>query len=396
MPCDVLLTDGDCRITLYILRSLRRRNVDVVVSANRERALSFFSKYCSRKVGQPYPNPKENRPDFLKRVTKLVKSVKSKVFFPVCEWGLVPISANRDKITPYTKLPLPSHESLLKTFDKSQTVMLAKENGIPTPKTHFVSDTRKLREISKEIEYPAVIKPRSSWVWNEKEAFFRRASYVKSAQELVETYKVIHRHFAFPMIQEYIPGIAQNYSVGVLYSNSRPRAMCGIKVHRAFPISGGNSVLRESVELDPRMQDYTNRILKALNWHGVAEVEFKVDPRDNIPKLMEINGRFWASLEVAILAGVDFPYLLYRLAVDGDIPSISNYKIGIKDRWVEGDIHHLYNVIKRRFGIQYPTRLNAIMDFLKIYERQLHYDCYDRMDPLPFFVSLYRIKEKNI
>ncbi len=367
-----------------------------MVAADRERALSFFSKFCKGIIPYPYPNPKENRNQFVRAIIKLVQKTKFNVLFPVCEWGLLPLSEIRDKIAPYTRMPLPSHESLVKTFDKSQTIKMAQDNDVPTPVTYFVRDVRRLDEISKKITYPAVIKPKWSWTWNEEKASFRRASYITSAAELITTYKTIHEQFPFPMIQEYIPGIARNYSIGVLYNHSRPRAMCAIKVDRAFPISGGNSILRETVELDGKMKEYTLRLLRALDWHGVAEIEFKVDPRDGIPKLMEINGRFWASLEVAILSGVDLPYLLYRLAMDGDVSPVTSYKVGIKDRWLEGDIHHLYNVFRHKFGIQYPSRLRTLLNFSKIYDSNLYYDCYDPEDPLPFFVSLYRIKDKSV
>jgi len=152
------------------------------------------------------------------------------------------------------------------------------------------------------------------------------------------------------------------------------------------PITGGNSTMRESVELDSRMKEYTLRLLKALEWHGVAEVEFRMDSRDSIPKLMEINGRFWGSLEVAIASGVDLPYLLYKLAVEGEVKPVLNYKIGVKRRWLEGDMIHLSNVLKNVgacSGISYLDKWQTLIDFLKIYEGG--YDCFYWDDPLPFF-----------
>ena len=329
-------------------------------------------------------------------IEKLLQEIQIDVLFPICEWAVVPISEQRKRIARYTRLPLPSHESLMKTFDKSQTLKLADELGVPAPKTFEISSSSELEETAKEVNYPAVVKPRTSWVWNEEHASFRRASYVRSSTELIETYKKIHQVFPFPFIQEYIPGIGRNYSIGALYSNSRSRAMCCIKVDRAFPISGGNSVLRESAPMNPQMREYASRLLEALEWHGVAEVEFKLDHRDNTPKLMEINGRFWASLEVATRAGVDLPYLLYRLAMDGDAPRVRDYKVGVSTRWMEGDLHYVYNVLRRRFGIEYPSRLRTLLNFLKFYDRGLHYDNFDWGDPLPFWVTIYRIKDKNI
>src|SRR5206468_12795896 len=84
--------------------------------------------------------------------------------------------------------------------------------------------------------------------------------------------------------------------------------------------TGSGSSLRESTPPPPDMAEAARTLLEALQWHGVAMVEFKRDARDGLPRLMEINGRFWNSLPLAIASGVDFPFLLYTLARDGACP----------------------------------------------------------------------------
>lgn len=76
---------------------------------------------------------------------------------------------------------------------------------------------------------------------------------------------------------------------------------------------GGPSTCAISV-YDPKLLDYGLKILGALNWHGIAMVEFKKDSKDGTFKLMEINPKFWGSLDLAIASGIDFPYLLYKMA----------------------------------------------------------------------------------
>ena len=392
----ILLTDGDCRIALPILRSLSKKGINAVVAADRKRMLLSFSKYCKTIFARPYPNAQVDRSLFLDTIEKMLKRTQFDVLFPVCEWAVVPISEERHRITRYTRLPLPSHQSLMSTFDKTQTLKLAKELNVPAPETYEVHSESELQEIARKVTYPAVVKPRTSWVWTGEQASFSRASYVRSPVELVETYQKIHKVFPFPLVQQYIPGIGRMYSIGALYSHSHSRAMCCIKVDRAYPISGGNSVLRESAPMDPKMKEYATKLLDALNWHGIAEVEFKIDPRDNTPKLMEINGRWWASLEVVTRAGMDLPYMLYRLAMDGDVPTAPGYKVGVKVRWIEGDLHHVYNVFRHRFGFEFPPRLRTLINFLKFYDLNLSYENFEWGDPLPFWVSAFRIKDKNI
>jgi predicted ATP-grasp superfamily ATP-dependent carboligase len=377
----VLITDGDMKVSLPVLRSLAKKNIETGVAATHKRAMSFFSRYCKNRL--LYPSPRENRDLFLKAIRKIVEKTHFDFLFPVGEWTLVPISENREKISPYIKLPIASREAIKKTFDKSLTLKLALDEEVPTPKSYFINSFQDLRDASKEVSYPAVIKSRWSWVWKGDKASFSRPKYVNSPQELLSAYETVHDDFPFPVIQEYIPGNA--YHVGVLCSHSRLRAACCIKEYRAIPVSGGYATFRETVKLDHRMKEFALRLLKALDWHGVAEVEFKLDPRDSVPKFMEINGRFWGSLELAIASGVDFPYLLYRLAMDGDVKAPLEYRIGVKRRWLEGEIIHISNILKNVDaypGFEYPNKLQALTDFLKVYDGA--YDCLYWDDPLPF------------
>lgn len=385
---NVLITDGDLRITLAVLRSLAHKGLDTCVAEGHGTALSFFSRYCKRKL--IYPDPRKHYHGFVKAIQRLVRRAKFKVLFPISDWSILPISKHRKRIDPYVKLPIPEHDVVETAFDKSLTLRAAAGEGIPVPETYMIESVRELEETAKKISYPAVIKPRCSWVWNDGLAHFGRPKYVNSAAELLSAYKAIHKEFPFPLIQEFIPG--NNYSVAVLYNNSKIRAICGIKVYRTLPVEGGNSILRESVKVDPKMKEYTSRLLKALDWHGIAEVEFKLDSRDSKAKLMEVNGRFWGSLEVAIASGVDFPYLLYRLTIDGAVRPTANYKIGIKSRWLGGDLQHLLAILRRTstgYGTRYPRKWRTLLDFLRIYEKHMIYDSLSMDDPLPFFSPIY-------
>jgi predicted ATP-grasp superfamily ATP-dependent carboligase len=131
--------------------------------------------------------------------------------------------------------------------------------------------------------------------------------------------------------------------VGVLMNfSSEPRATFAYRRLREYPVGGGPSTLRESVR-DESLCRTTERLLSALRWVGVAMAEFKVDPRDGRPKLLEVNPRFWGSLHHAILSGVDFPHLLCRMAIDGDVPPLREYRVGVRSRsLLHGDLMHFW------------------------------------------------------
>ena len=377
----MLLTDGELKATLPVLRSLAKKGVETGVAATDRRAMSFFSKYCKKKF--LYHSPRENLSLFLKTIKRIVETSNFDILFPIGEWTIIPISEHQKEITSHVKLPFGSYEVVKKTFDKLLTLKLALDEGIPCPKTFFVDSLESLIDISKRVSYPQVIKSRWSWVWNQERALFSRPRYVSSPQELVSVYKDMHKKFPFPVIQEYIPGTA--YHIGAICSHSQLRVACCIKEHRTIPVAGGYATFRETVKLDYKMKEFAERLLRALNWNGVAEVEFKLDSRDSIPKFMEINGRFWGSLELAIEAGIDFPYLLYRLVVDGDVKQTSEYKVGLKRRWLEGDIVHLSNVLHSTGAhpqIDFPEKWRTLTQFLKIHDGG--YDCLYWDDPLPF------------
>jgi len=132
------------------------------------------------------------------------------------------------------------------------------------------------------------------------------------------------------IIQEYIPG--QGYGFFALFNQQKLRAIFMHKRIREYPITGGASTSAESI-YDPELKELSVKLLKSLNWHGVAMVEFRKDFRDNKYKLMEINPKFWGSLDLAITSQVDFPYLVCKMALEGDVKPVFNYKIGVKFTW---------------------------------------------------------------
>jgi predicted ATP-grasp superfamily ATP-dependent carboligase len=106
---------------------------------------------------------------------------------------------------------------------------------------------------------------------------------------------------------------------------------------REFPVTGGASIAAESV-YDEKLKDVGKKLLDALSWHGVAMVEFKLDEADNQFKLMEINPKFWGSLDLAIAAGVDFPYDLARMSRGEAIEYSEEYKRGLRYQWPIEDL----------------------------------------------------------
>lgn len=119
-------------------------------------------------------------------------------------------------------------------------------------------------------------------------------------------------------------------------------------------------------------------------------VEFR-GTEDGIPQLMEINPRFWGSLQLAIDAGVDFPGLLYELAL-GRLPAVpQGYQTGIRSRWLLGDLDRLYLVLRdRNTSGSHASRLREILQFMKFFDGNTRYEVNRIDDFRPFVFELSR------
>ena len=212
--------------------------------------------------------------------------------------------------------------------------------------------------------------------------------YVKKKEDLVSSYQRVHQRYPFPLVQEYIPDGGGTFGFSALFDeSSNIKAAFVHKKLRMYPVQGGPSTLREGV-IHPHIMELGLSLLKALNWVGIAMVEFKVDPRDGIPKLMEINPRFWGSLQLAIFSGVDFPYLILKMAKGEQFEPVLQYPIGRRSRWLLfGDILHF---------VDNPRRFRLHPSFFRFFDQETCDDMISKDDPLPvlgamatFFTFLY-------
>jgi len=132
-------------------------------------------------------------------------------------------------------------------------------------------------------------------------------------------------------LQECIPG--KVHDVCVIASRGRLRAALTQVRLKMNPPRGGSGIYNQTTD-EPILRDYAGRLVEALGWHGVAQIEFRWDERDDTPKLMEINPKFWGTLALSIEAGVDFPALACQLALEGDVEPVEHYEVGKRYRWM--------------------------------------------------------------
>jgi predicted ATP-grasp superfamily ATP-dependent carboligase len=374
---------GEGGVALTVVQSLGRKGISVMVGSRERRPISSFSKYC--KLHFQYPDPKKYPEEFLQCILSKIKKEPYDVLLALGGEGMLLISEHRDLFLPFVKIPLPDHEILLKANNKAETLKIAIEHNIPCPKTYFVRDTKDVKKILDELTFPVILKPTES-------SGSKGLEYVIKKEHLIETFEKISHDFGETIIQELIPPSGETFGFEALFNkNSEPKAIFVHQRLREYPITGGPSTLRVGVK-NEEIAALGTRLLKALGWYGIAMVEFKVDPRDNTPKLMEINPRFWGSLSLPVASGVDFPYLLCKMAMDGDIDIPLDYKNGIKSRWLfYGDFKYLIAVLKgysTPWGYKSPGRIKTLLDFMKFYEKDTTYDFLSWDDPVPGIIKI--------
>ncbi|MBN1847754.1 MAG: ATP-grasp domain-containing protein [Deltaproteobacteria bacterium] len=362
----VFITDGHWRKTLAAVRGLGQEGVRVTVGETTRLATAIFSRYCRESVA--YPSPVHHPSDFLDHLRKALTKKPYQMLLPMEDETVSLLSRHLNEFSRLTYLPIVPFEKWNIAHRKDHILRLAERLGIPIPKTWYVQDLGQINMLKDRIPYPAVIKP----VTGSGAVGIR---YPKNPVEFIRDYQSVHMRFPFPLVQERIPSKGTGYGASFLFNEAgEVKASFMHKRLREYPPTGGASTLRESVRRDD-IRDMGRALLKALDWYGVAMVEFKLDPRDNIPKLMEVNPRFWGSLSLAISAGVNFPYLLYRMSKGNDFQPVEQYSLGKRCRWLlPGDIlHYIHN----------PHRKNLSPSFFRFWDRDTTYDILSLYDPLP-------------
>jgi predicted ATP-grasp superfamily ATP-dependent carboligase len=185
------------------------------------------------------------------------------------------------------------------------------------------------------------------------------------------------------MIQRQVDG--DGVGIFALCDRGETRMMFSHRRLREKPPWGGVSVLRESIAVDPVAGEYSRRLLRALGWHGVAMVEFKRERSTGVAFLMEINGRFWGSLQLAIDAGLNFPLSLAGLYCGDPVPQQNDYRVGIRSRWLLGDLDHLLMRVRGTDPAPpgSPALARLVLDFCRFFRRDTHYEVESASDPGP-------------
>jgi predicted ATP-grasp superfamily ATP-dependent carboligase len=379
----IMVLDGNQNQAVAAVRSLAHAGHHVLVGESSSWSKAGWSRWCHSSF--EYPAPQKHASEFVDRIVTVASTEAGTLILPMTEATTLPLSAQRDAVfATGSRMVLPAHSDLLRAFDKRETVGLASSLGIAIPKTIFVSDAEEARAARDSVSFPVVLKPRSSEEFGPAGAVRTggKPLYASAPAEFDASFRQIIRNCSTVLVQEFVEGEGSGYFA--LMHHGELRAEFAHRRIRDVRPTGSGSAVRVSVPPDSAIRNASLAILKALNWHGVAMVEFR-QQKTKPPVFMEVNGRFWNSLALACYAGVDFPALLARMAETGDVEPLTHYQSGVRCRWLLGDLRHLVEVWRGAppgYPMPYPKRLRTLLDVLTPVPGTLH-DCFQWRDPLP-------------
>jgi predicted ATP-grasp superfamily ATP-dependent carboligase len=293
---------------LGIVRSLGRRKVPVCIIDN-ERSIARFSRYATHAITVKSLRDERQTSDMVLEIGRRL-GLKGWVLYPTRDETVAAFSRYRSELTEYFRVPTPGWETMQWIWDKRNTYRLAAELEIPTPRTWYLRDESELEQIPND--FPLVLKPAikqrfiyamkaKAWRMNDRvqlRQLFRRAVAQVSAAEV--------------MIQDLIPGGGQQqFAYCAFFKGDRAVGSMVVRRSRQHPAEFGRaSTLAETIEL-PCLEALSERFLRAINYYGLVELEYKLDPRDGQYKLLDVNGRTWGYHSLGTRAGVDFPHMLF-------------------------------------------------------------------------------------
>ncbi|MBE0501804.1 MAG: ATP-grasp domain-containing protein [Desulfuromonadales bacterium] len=384
---NILVTDGDNRSALAVTRSLGRLGHTVLITDTKKKSLASSSRFCSRSIATP--DPLHHAAAYAGAIMDIADREKIDTIFPMTEQSIYALNRFRDSLPAATLLACPPQSVMESVSDKSALCKMAERLQVAIPKTLYLDNADDLARIIDQIDtFPVVVKPALSRI-QVGEGFLPGGVCYASDRYALEKLYASRPVLKYPsLIQEKIVG--SGTGLFTLYGENRHLALFSHKRLREKPPSGGVSVVSESVVLDQEMVAASGRLLSAVGWSGVAMVEFKRDRRDGKAKLMEINGRFWGSLQLAITCGVDFPALLLG-ALHGTSSSalVDDYPAGQKLKWFLGTLDHLIIRLKNNNATlnltqTAPSKCRAVADFLRIWEKDTSFDVISKNDIAPF------------
>ncbi len=383
----VLVTDAGLGSAVAVIRSLGRAGFRVIAGSAELLSAGAVSRYVAERLR--YPSPEEDSDAFVEHLVEAVDRRSIDLILPVTDNALLPLARVRDRFEDKCVLGIASDAALRAAIDKERTMQDAEALGIPVPRGMMVRTIEEAHEAAAQLGWPVVLKPRSSRYSDNGRMSKLEVSYARDHQDL-ERRMVSLCERCDVLVQAWCPG--QGVGVELLMHDGEVLAEFQHVREREFPVHGGPGALRRAVPVDPELRRYSVELLRSWGWSGLAMVEFKRSEQS--AWLMEVNGRIWGSLPLAVHAGVDFPRLYVELLLGRSSRTTPPAcQLGVRSRNLGLDLTWILAVLlglpHRRYPfLPAPRRTAALVAAAQLFHPSIHCDVQSIRDPLPGLVDL--------
>ena len=295
----VLILEAEQKQALAITQSLGARGISVTCVSCNPSAPSFYSKYCKERFISPLSKNEDSYLDFL---LDIVRKKKYELLIQCSDMSTECISREREKLSPFIKFLLPSHDTVMLSLHKDRLMKFCHEKNILTPETYFPQEKEDVINLNGNLNYPLVLK-------GTRGASASNVRYAKSKYDLLYNYIELKERAPEVIIQKYIRGENRNFYA--VCKEGELIAFFMFRVLRSYPTTGGTPAKAISF-FDEDLKNIAKKVVRELNWTGFLNIDFIKDDKDGQYKLLEINPRFGGTISLPRACGLDFPFIVYK------------------------------------------------------------------------------------
>ena len=364
----VLIAEGlNDRAALAACRALYSAGWEVGVASYPGAGLAAASRSVSARHRSVPPERDLDR--FVEHINAAIRQGAYEVVFPgYSDSELMALSLRREEID--AAVPFAPHETVVRSLDKLELTWAAATAGLAAPETVEANDSELERR-----QPPYVIKQRTHARFDSGRGTSRIATrIIEDRDEGRRMVERIRRQGGTPLLQEAIEGNLIAF-VAFMSRDGRLRARAQQKAERIWPPRSGFSSRSRTVAVEDDLSARVEALLQDFGWFGIAELQFLARP-GRPPTLIDLNGRFYGSLALAVSADLNLP-AMWAAEATGRTAAGGVARPGVRYQWLEGDLRRA--LVERRCGL-----VHDLLETLRVAAKDTVHSIWDRRDPFPF------------